>query len=366
MSKKCCSDCFLDEYLISFIRREGIPSYCDYCKARKKYCVDPDVLKPFFDPLIGLYESVEDFMSSEELGEYMGDMLYERLSGEWEIFSESNTSIQQLLFDIYASESEPGLEPHILHAYVVRSNNVWDEEDRNRQRLIKLWNEFKKVLMHKKRFSHGKFVIEKYFPYIVKKIQKDRQFCRARITHSKKHIPITKMGKPPAKSCQAGRCNPEGISYLYLASNAETAASEVKPYVGEYLTIAKFETQRELKVIGLRNPIIDSPFKYGQELKYALDIFEILQHVSRDLSKPLVPGKSNLEYLPTQYVCEMAKEHKYDGIFYKSSLASGYNLLLFSDKNLKCFESNLFEVKSIKTQIEQTTSDKTKDYWSLT
>ena len=60
--------------------------------------------------------------------------------------------------------------------------------------------------------------------------------------------PIERM-KPLADKAREGRINPKGIPYLYLSTDEKTAVSEVGPWVGSYVTIAQFETIKDLRVI---------------------------------------------------------------------------------------------------------------------
>ena len=45
-----------------------------------------------------------------------------------------------------------------------------------------------------------------------------------------------------------------GISYLYTASNPETAIAEVKPYVGDYVCVGRFVSARRTALMDFRNP----------------------------------------------------------------------------------------------------------------
>jgi len=349
----CCDECFADKHLKDLIRKQGVQGYCDYCKSDRQYCFDPLTLRKLFEPIVGLYVSVEDVLTGEELGEYNdGDMLFELFTHEWQIFSEENKNSQTLLTDIFTNDDrkEPRA-PHIFHAYVEPTENFWDEENQYSENFIKTWKKFKKDIQHRNRFTN-KLNLEEFFSYNTTVLRVGRHFCRARLNSRNKKFKNSEMGRPPVKKSNSGRCNPSGISYLYLASDAETAAAEIKPYVGEYLTIGKFETKRELKILDMRRPGVDSPFIYGDGLKLALESFRVLRYLSSELSKPITPGKSDLDYLPTQFFCEKVKHQKFDGIYYRSSLASGYNLVLFSPKYVNCFETTLEKIKEIKIKME--------------
>jgi len=57
----------------------------------------------------------------------------------------------------------------------------------------------------------------------------------------------------------------------------------------------------------------------------------------------------NLDYLPTQYLCEFIKSLGFDGVEYRSAMAEGgYNLAVFNDKNLECVTAKHYQVKGLK------------------
>ncbi|MEE8576378.1 MAG: RES domain-containing protein, partial [candidate division Zixibacteria bacterium] len=57
--------------------------------------------------------------------------------------------------------------------------------------------------------------------------------------------------------------------------------------------------------------------------------------LGEELSKPFEPQDAELEYLPSQYLCEYVKSIKYEGIAYRSSIARGYNFAFFQENKLK-------------------------------
>ena len=47
--------------------------------------------------------------------------------------------------------------------------------------------------------------------------------------------------KPLGGRATDGRANPRGIPCLYLATTKETAMSEVRPWIGSYVSAGQFE-----------------------------------------------------------------------------------------------------------------------------
>lgn len=54
--------------------------------------------------------------------------------------------------------------------------------------------------------------------------------------------------KPLLDRAKEGRANPKGISYLYLATQKQTALSEVRPSIGELVSLAQFEIIHDLTI----------------------------------------------------------------------------------------------------------------------
>lgn len=131
--------------------------------------------------------------------------------------------------------------------------------------------------------------------------------------------------KPLCAGASEGRANPKGIPYLYVATDKETAMSEVRPSLGAILSVGRFEPTRELK-------IIDFSVHQGK-MKFFLqepDDIKRTEAVWTDMdnafSIPTSNTNFNSDYVPTQIIAELIKSLGYDGIAYKSSLANGHIL----------------------------------------
>jgi len=150
------------------------------------------------------------------------------------------------------------------------------------------------------------------------------------------------MGMPPPKLARAGRANPTGIPYFYGASDIKTAIAEARPHPGNNVSICKFLISNKLQIISLINPRTRiSPFEIAYQqgdddylLKLRHDV-DFLCHLGTELSKPITPEAADLEYLPTQYLCELIKKSNFDGVKFQSSVGDGVNYTLFSQSKIK-------------------------------
>lgn len=73
------------------------------------------------------------------------------------------------------------------------------------------------------------------------------------------------------------------------------------------------------------------------------------ERISRDLSKPMRRYDSELEYIPTQFICEFIKIFTgADGIRFNSSLhPEGNNIVMFNQEIMECKSVKLKKISSI-------------------
>lgn len=184
-------------------------------------------------------------------------------------------------------------------------------------------------------------------------------------------IPPKEMGAPPKELARAGRLNPEGIPYLYLATNDKTAVSELRPWVGADISIGYFEINDSLTIVDtsqdkptnrwldrLMRVEINGKMEIVQKPVASLTPQEKEQSVWGDINKafstPVSPNATSLRYLATQYLAEMFKSDGYDGVAYKSSLSDdGYNLAIFCPDKARCTASRMFDLKKITYVYEE-------------
>ncbi|MCL2764740.1 MAG: RES family NAD+ phosphorylase [Treponema sp.] len=157
---------------------------------------------------------------------------------------------------------------------------------------------------------------------------------------------------PPSDKATAQRANPEGISYLYGAENIKTAISEMRPIISQYISVAEIEINKPLKLFDFISTIKDADNTLWQEAT-------IMKTIAKYMSKP---NYGNImDYLPTQYICEMLRrEFDFDGIRFKSSLTEGNNIVLFDTpgingkhSNYKILNSSLYNIKTIIVEEEK-------------
>ena len=183
-------------------------------------------------------------------------------------------------------------------------------------------------------------------------IQKEDIFYRARLHKSanEKIFPNEQMLCPPKESSTAGRANPIGIPYLYLSDNEETILYEIRASFLDEVSIASFSIKQDLNTEIIISDFTETPALYypnGVNKRIKSTLFK--QFISRDLSKPMRRYDSELDYIPTQFICEFIKVFtNVQGIKFRSSLHNiGNNLVVFNQNIMECKDVKKVQVSEV-------------------
>lgn len=142
--------------------------------------------------------------------------------------------------------------------------------------------------------------------------------------------------EPPIGFSPEGRANIKNSSYFYCAVDEITALSEVKSTTGDYISLAEFKCNRNLKLIDLSNKAFDKE-----------NLFEIV-YMDMLTSCFSVPVNDLKKYRLTQFISDEIRKFGIDGICYKSQFTDSYNYVIFncSMQNLKFKESRIIRLHS--------------------
>lgn len=186
-----------------------------------------------------------------------------------------------------------------------------------------------------------------------KQYDKGKIFYRARVS-DEAGIDLDKMGKPPVDKATPGRANPKGIPYLYLSTNAETTIYESRSTYLDYITIAEFKLTAPMRVVSLREIAAVSPFIFGEQLPKYIAHQKYVSRLERELSRPIRRFDKELDYLPSQYLCEYVKSLGYDAIEYGSSMKNGgINIVVFNDEKLEVKSAEVYEITSVQLYYQK-------------
>lgn len=171
----------------------------------------------------------------------------------------------------------------------------------------------------------------------------DRSVWRARKAESQEELkgilkaPASEIGPPPTEYAGDGRMNAKGISVFYGAFDQATCVAEIRPPVGSYVAMGRFELVRDVRLLDM--DLLANVHDWGSH--FDPDYAEhkaraaFLKFLVDEISRPILPGDEAFEYLPTQAVAEYLANRvnpRLDGIIFRSSQtgSAGRNLVLFN------------------------------------
>lgn len=325
-----CKDCFLDEELRSEINANAvIDGICDVCGKEGKL-MDFSEFHGFFVELLSLFSPTNNKNDRT---------IVDTIQDEWHLFKDKDVA-KILLADVITT-SNLG---YSIADFVNYTDEICDR--------IAVWDRLKTSVKEKSRFftNMDEFALYNYLTS-GKSLHVGQKLYRSRITPiGQKKIKCDKMGCPPKESATAGRANPIGIPYLYLSDSAKTTYFEVRAVYLDQLSVGTFIILRNLKLVDfVYNVNLFVAYNdNNNSLKEIIIKKKIIDAISEDLSKPLRRYDSELEYVPTQLICEYCKLTGSDGICFKSSLhKGGYNYVLFDESSAKCIRVDIHEITKI-------------------
>lgn len=339
---KCCPCCFGDKFIskVIFPSISSDRGNCSYCGSTDVLLVEPFKLEEFFAPLISIYEPVAEG----------GALLVEWMRHDWRLFYHPKMdypAARSLLADI------------LDDGEIVRKQFVFSSRyEKKREDLHLRWDALRDELMYSNRYFPDAILDQERLENLFGLLQAENVpsvWYRARIQQGSEVYAAVNMGAPPKGVASHGRANPPGIPYLYLGSKEETAVSEIRPHTGECACIADFTLRDNLTLIDLRNPReLISPFLLGDEdaIAEVRNDIPFVERLGQELTRPVLPQRAAIDYVPSQYLCELIKKFGYDGVMYSSSVSDGMNLALFDPSKAVPGVVRQRRVKKVSVDIE--------------
>jgi hypothetical protein len=153
-----------------------------------------------------------------------------------------------------------------------------------------------------------------------------------------------------------GRVNPKGIPCIYFSMDKGTAMSEVRPWIGSYLSVAQFTTVKALQLVDFS----------GDDPSFTLNYYTGCEEPTAEkrersvwgdmnfaFSEPVTRSDDVADYAPTQVLAEAFRDGGYDGIIYESRLGEGgKNVAVFSVVDCaECVSRSLYRVDEIRFEF---------------
>lgn len=357
-----CSDCAKDEFLKDYINKKANKNdVCTICLENKKSInLSSDSLFTSFSRYLIRYHYPEYEYNPHWGGEDLPSPFFEHnpiVSHNFVERPDKEIIMEDFfytMFDLWVDNSEIDLYyGHDEGGRGLFPNSIKEEKSLT-------WMNYKKQLQTTNFYlleEKAKNTFEKLIEKLSKEIKIGAVYSRARIGYkeiiqeknfSKMKVAYSEneLSSPPIFKSKAGRANRQGVSYLYLASNSETAIGEVRPHPGHYVSIGKFENNENLKVLDLRFINLIEYFKNPKEF----EIFKFLRDISEELSIPILPDEKE-NYLVTQFISDIIRQIGFDGIMFKSSISDGHNLVAFNSEKFNFINKSQKLIKITKAQF---------------
>jgi RES domain. len=343
---RICACCFNDIELKQFVsthpKKETVD--CSYCGFNSE-SIEIEELLDFFSDFFSI-------LTKNEKGKTLSELIQQ----DWNLFS-TDTNIQEILTIILQQlNSDLTVNDKVLYIKEITD-------------CIEHWETLKEDLKWNRRFlaDAERLINLKWDTLfgIYSTIDSNNEFYRARIHFDgcREQIGKEHLGCPPKEKSVGGRANPQGIPYLYLCNNIDTTLYETRVSYLDVVSIGTFKLKEteELKIVDFTQ--WQSPFNaFCDDSISMIDFVKgklLRQHISKDLSKPMRRFDSEMEYLPTQFICEFVRYIVgATGIQFNSSLhKGGVNIVLFEPENVQCVEERVYQVNGIEITYEKIFAD---------
>lgn len=340
---KVCVHCFNDlelkQFILSNSKEKG---QCDYCKEdSNSELIEIGELLDFFAEFIQIFK----FSAT-------GVPLAQKIQKDWNLFS-SEASCNNILSDILLALKSPFIDSTITVDY---TDDIIE--------CFSYWDILKEEIKWEKRFLTNIDKLEElgWIRHLSQTFQLSESeiLFRARLHYknNQKEINTSNMGCPDKLQVPAGRANPQGIPYLYLSKDVETALYEVRASFLDEVSVGAFQIkdQSTINLVDFTAESVSAFSKIDEIVEFTKGML-LKRCISADLSKPIRRYDSEIDYIPTQFICEYVRyinnvdDQLIDGIVFNSSLHSGgKNIVLFNQDKVECVSVSLHQVAKVEIQ----------------
>jgi hypothetical protein len=337
----CCEHCFKDRAISDIINNMRQTGDCSYCGAKHVHVYDLNsddtTIHDLLVDIFSLYVPTAD-----------GDDITTSLLKEWEIIGpelHDEDTLARLLHDLFPEDEirQRITQPAALH-YTYRSSLLAENT----------WQGFADYLKHSNRFyvpfldtdSFKEFFESSSITY---RAASGTTYSRARIASDPLGFDNDHMSAPPQDKATPGRINPTGISELYLSSDEKTAIHEIRSGMHDWVTLGTFRITQDIRIVNLSAFNAGSPFEADNvDLEKYLSNKKVLREMSTESARRMRRSDNPIDYLPTQYIAELAKGHNFDGVQFNSTLSpGGMNICLFDPKKAHCESTRTVQIYGV-------------------
>lgn len=346
-----CSECFASQTAKFFVQLRGAPGTCELCARQVFRSLNVGEMRELFEPVMRMYG--RPFMPSGLLG-LGGKSLAEVMESDGLKIFEDRVPIKGRNFVL----NEMMLEPNIY------AEDGWlSPFDPSMTYRDPRWEEFTRDVIHRRRYTYTSSILSTLekaadanlnFRLVM---DPGRKFYRAQ-NHKQEDrfmpVPKERLTAPPPHLARAGRANPSGISVLYAAEDIVTAISEVRPFMGGYVSVALCTARNPLFMFDLTAKIgVSGRDPCEPSFKTEVELAILTAELDRAYAQPVAPFTPERDYAPTQIVAENLSKAGYSGIKYRSELRpGGINYAFFDPRDLGVEFHESFKVTGLDVSFE--------------
>lgn len=360
---KCCHRCFRHSWVVNLVKRESKErGGCDFCKSTDGYMIDVRELSCYFSNMISLYrplvygETIDDYEDPVRVGDPLTWLIEE----DWQVFSKKlvdTNGDKRLLERIVNSAWEKDSGEDRINASELYTRRASIRRDSMSEK----WEEFcyRVKANPRKHPTFDGMVREDLWRY-ENAVGETHSLYRAGPKYyvdengKRSALPSGEMGAPPPEKVKKpGRVNRRGESVLYTADQERTAVAEMRPALGNLLTIAKIEPAKTLRILDLVKPVDHlNPFT-NESISYWMEFHGLMLAFADSLSKPLERSDDYSDYIPCQCLSHYVRDSGFDGIRYPSAMApEGSNVVVFDPNAATPTETKLIRVTDVNVAYE--------------
>ena len=363
--QRLCAACVGEPFLKSIIRKQGSVGSCDFCDRRKGPTITLEAMADHVERAFAdHYQRTSDqpdmieeiaMRSGARSWTRHGEPVSEAIQLAAQIEPEPGNAIAEILADRHNTmvPGDPDKEQEFDgDSYYERLRVVEDN------RFHRDWEQFERNLKSETRFfsRQAQAVLAGIFDDIAEVRTKANESVifaagpgtqmtsvfRARVFHTEDKLrtalerPDLEIAPPASVFAKPGRMNARGVPVFYGATDERITIAEVRPPVGSYVVVARFELPRPLRLLDVaalaevfvEGSIFDPTLASRQQRAL------LLQTLSTKISRPVMPDAEDFEYLVTQAMADYLADHprlELDGILFPSvqSRVKGSNVVLF-------------------------------------
>jgi hypothetical protein len=311
------------------VKSSGMHNPCSFCGSFNQHSISVTELHPKFVRVIDNYY-IEQSHLAQATGQDIvkGEYLYDMLQNDFRVFSPKVIEPKALLSAILSNHNEDQFPIYNLDSYWFRKEDDWTYTS-----LGGYLNQLKlaiDIYGHSISFDPGVSTVsinnetKEAYDFIISSlslateaIDGERILWRARIGQ----WDSTKdLSAPPPYKARAGRANLQGQPVLYLSDKMEAAIAEVRPSVGDVVSVTKYRLIRPVRMCLLIPQIRRySPFAEFEKFQEESNRTNVRRTIGKLFSDPIRPTDEPREYLITQFLSGEIRRKGFDGIIYLSS-----------------------------------------------